>query len=254
MSAVVQASQHDGRLVLTIDRPERRNALNAEVIGALQEALHRARSDDAIRAVVLTGAGDEAFCAGADLGANAFEFDYATPTSAYADLLRTARALDVPLVARVNGACMAGGMGLLAACDLAIAAPHAVFGLPEAKIGVFPMQVLAVLQAQVPQRFLAQLCLTGDPIDAERARQIGLVNEVAADLDDALELLLSRLQANSPTALRRGLYAMKAMRSMSFDEAIAFGEGQIGLLAMTQDAREGINAFKGKRKPQWTGK
>jgi len=254
MTTVVDASRQDARLLLTIDRPERRNALNADVIGALHEALHRARSDDTIRAVVLTGAGDEAFCAGADLGADAFAFDYATPANAYADLLRMARTLDVPLVARVNGACMAGGMGLLAMCDLTIAAPHAVFGLPEAKVGVFPMQVLAVLQAQVPQRFLTQLCLTGDPIDAARAREIGLVNEVAPDLDGALERLLSRLQSNSPTALRRGLYAMKAMRSMSFEQAIAFGEGQIGLLALTQDAREGIAAFKDKRRPRWTGR
>jgi enoyl-CoA hydratase/carnithine racemase len=254
MTVVVKASRQDARLVLTIDRPERRNALNADVIRALQEALYQVKSDDSIRAVVLTGAGDEAFCAGADLGADAFAFDYAAPTIAYADLLRTARTLNVPLVARVNGACMAGGMGLLAMCDLAIAAPRAIFGLPEAEVGVFPMQVLAVLQAQVPQRFLTQLCLTGDPIDAARAREIGLINEVANDLDGAVERLLSRLVANSPTALRRGLYAMKAMRSMSFEEAIAFGEGQIGLVAMTQDAREGIAAFKEKRKPQWTGK
>lgn len=254
MTTVVKESRQDGRLVLTIDRPERRNALNADVIAALQDALHRVKADPTVCAVVLTGAGEEAFCAGADLGANAFEFDCATPTIAYADLLRTARTLAVPLVARVNGACMAGGMGLLAMCDLALAAPHAIFGLPEAKVGVFPMQVLAVLQAQVPQRCLAQLCLTGDPIDAARAREIGLVNEVANDLDAALERLLTRLQANSPTALRRGLYAMKAMRSMSFEEAMAFGEGQIGLLAMTQDAREGIAAFKEKRRPQWTGR
>ncbi|MGO4313448.1 enoyl-CoA hydratase-related protein [Pseudomonas sp. KB_15] len=254
MTTVLQESRQDGRLILTIDRPERRNALNADVIAALQQALQRARADDSIRAVVLTGAGGEAFCAGADLGADAFAFDYATPTIAYADLLRTARTLAVPLIARVNGACMAGGMGLLAMCDLAIAAPHAIFGLPEAKVGVFPMQVLAVLQAQVPQRCLVQLCLTGDPIDAARAREIGLINEVDDDLDGALERLLSRLLGNSPTALRRGLYAMKAMRSMSFEEAIAFGEGQIGLLAMTQDAREGIAAFKDKRKPQWTNK
>jgi enoyl-CoA hydratase/carnithine racemase len=254
MTTVVKVSRQDARLVLTIDRAERRNALNADVIRALQEALHQAKSDDTIRVVVLTGAGDEAFCAGADLGAGAFEFDYATPTIAYADLLRTARTLQVPLVARVNGACMAGGMGLLAMCDLAIAAPRAIFGLPEAKVGVFPMQVLAVLQAQVPQRWLAQMCLTGEPIDAARARDIGLVNEVADDLDGALERLLSPLLSNSPTALRRGLYAMKAMRSMSFEEAIAFGEGQIGLLAMTQDAREGLAAYKDKRKPKWTGK
>jgi enoyl-CoA hydratase/carnithine racemase len=253
MTNVVTSIRQDTRLVVTIDRPERRNALNADVIRAVGQALAQARSDDTIRAVVLTGAGGEAFCAGADLGSDAFAFDPARTTSAYADLLRTARTLDVPLVARVNGACMAGGMGLLGMCDLAIAAPHALFGLPEAKVGVFPMQVLAVLQAQVPQRFLAQLCLTGEPIDAARAREVGLVNEVADDLDGALERLLSRLVANSPTALRRGLYAMKAMRSMSFDEAIAIGEGQIGLLAMTQDAREGIAAFKDKRKPQWTG-
>jgi enoyl-CoA hydratase/carnithine racemase len=106
----------------------------------------------------------------------------------------------------------------------------------------------------VPQRCLAQLCLTADPIDAARAREIGLVNDVADDLDGALERLLARLLSNSPTALRRGLYAMKAMRSLSFEEAIAFGEGQIGLLAMTQDAREGVAAFKDKRKPRWTGK
>jgi enoyl-CoA hydratase/carnithine racemase len=254
MTGILNASRQDARLMLTIDRPERRNALNAEVIGALQQALDDVKADETIRAVVLTGAGDEAFCAGADLGADAFAFDYATPTSAYADLLRTARTLKVPLVARINGACMAGGMGLLAMCDLAVAAPRAVFGLPEAKVGVFPMQVLAVLQDQVPQRCLAQLCLTGDPIDATRAREIGLVNEVADDLDGALERLLSRLLSNSPTALRRGLYAMKAMRSMSFEEAIAFGEGQIGLLAMTQDAREGLAAFKDKRRPQWTNK
>jgi enoyl-CoA hydratase/carnithine racemase len=254
MTTVVKESRQDARLLLTIDRPERRNALNAEVIGALQAALDRVKADETIRGVVLTGSGDEAFCAGADLGGDSFAFDYATPTIAYANLLRTARTLNVPLLARVNGACMAGGMGLLAMCDLAIAARHAMFGLPEAKVGVFPMQVLAVLQAQVPQRCLAQLCLTGDAIDAATAREIGLVNEVADDLDGALERLLARVLSNSPTALRRGLYAMKAMRSMSFEEAIAFGEGQIGLLAMTHDAREGLAAFREKRKPRWTGK
>lgn len=254
MTTVLKAIRQDARLVLTIDRPERRNALNAEVIALLQQALDGARADRAIRAIVLTGAGDEAFCAGADLSADSFAFDYATPSIPYANLLRTARTLDVPLVARVNGACMAGGMGLLAMCDLAIAARHATFGLPEAKVGVFPMQVLALLQAQVPQRSLAHLCLAGDAIDAARAREIGLVNEVADDLDGAVERLLARVTGNSPTALRRGLYAMKAMRSMSFEQAIAFAEGQIGLLGMTQDAREGVAAFKDKRKPQWSGK
>jgi enoyl-CoA hydratase/carnithine racemase len=253
MTTVLKVERQDARLVLTIDRPERRNAMNVDVVAGLQQALDSARADRTIRAVVLTGAGDEAFCAGADLAADSFAIDYATPTIAYANLLRTARALEVPLVARVNGACMAGGMGLLAMCDLAIAARHASFGLPEAKVGVFPMQVLALLKEQVLQRALTQMCLSGDPIDAARAREIGLINEVADDLDDAVERLVSRVTSNSPTALRRGLYAMKAMRSMSFEQAIAFAEGQIGLLASTKDAREGITAFTEKRRPQWIG-
>jgi len=163
-----------------------------------------------------------------------------------------ARQVHTPLL--VLGAWVIGGaICMVMTCDLMVSADTTKFMYPEAKVGVFPMQVLALLQAQVPQRHLAQLCLTGDPIGAERAREIGLVNEVADDLDGALERLLARVMANSPTALRRGLYAMKAMRSMSFAEAIAFAEGQIGLLAMTQDAREGLAAFQEKRKPQWTG-
>jgi enoyl-CoA hydratase/carnithine racemase len=253
MTTVLKVERQDARLVLTIDRPERRNAMNGDVIAGLQEALDSARGDRAIRAVVLTGSGDEAFCAGADLTADAFAIDYAATTNPYSNLLRSASTLEVPLIARVNGACMAGGMGLLAMCDLAITARHATFGLPEAKVGVFPMQVLSVLQAQVPQRSLVQMCLMGDPIDAVRAREIGLVNEVADDLDTAVDRVLKRIEGNSPTALRRGLYAMKAMRSMSFEQAIAFAEGQIGLLASTKDAREGIEAFKEKRRPQWIG-
>ena len=252
MTTVVKASRQDARLVLTIDRPERRNALNAEVIGALQEALDRVRSDETIRAVVLTGAGDEAFCAGADLGADALR-STTRRRPAPMPTCCAPRTLNVPLIARVNGACMAGGIGLLAMCDLAIAARHAIFGLPEAKVGVFPMQVLAVLQAQVPQRCLTQLCLTGDPIEAERARdRPGQRGGGRARRGAGAPAVTRAVQlAHRPAA---GLYAMKAMRSMSFEEAIAFGEGQIGLLAMTQDAREGLAAFKEKRKPQWTGK
>lgn len=241
-------------LVLTLNRAERRNALNADILQGLHRGLARAAIDPEVRAVVITGAGDEAFCAGADLAGKSFEFDYAIPTTAYSNLLRAAQALQVPLVARVNGACMAGGMGLLAMCDLAVAAPHAVFGLPEVKVGLFPMQVLAVLQGLVPQRALARLCITGRPVDAQAALQMGLVNEVAQDLDAAMERLLTDLGAASPTALRRGLHAMKAMRSMSFEQAIAFAEGQIGLMALTADAKEGLAAFNEKRKPQWSGR
>jgi len=244
-------------LWLTINRPERRNALNREVIRGLTEAITEAGESQAqqVRAIVLTGAGDQAFCAGADLqSGGSFAFDYSDPYIGYANLLRCARASVIPMIARVNGACMAGGMGLLAMCDLAVSARHAKFGLPEVKVGLFPMQVLSALQHLIPRRVLTQMCITGEPIDAATALSIGLVNVVTDSVDEGVEKVLGTILKNSPTAIRRGLYALKRMEAMSFEEAAAFTEGQIGLLALTEDAREGMKAFAEKRAPVWTGK
>ncbi|HYF41857.1 MAG TPA: enoyl-CoA hydratase/isomerase family protein [Ramlibacter sp.] len=242
-------------LWLTINREERRNAMSHAVLAGLSRAIEDAQTDRAVRAIVVTGAGDKAFCAGADLqAAQAFTTDYSEPHGHLAQLLRRAKASHVPLVARVNGACMAGGMGLLAMCDLAVAAPHAVFGLPEVKVGVFPAQVLSVLQHLVPRRQLAELCLTGEPIGAEQALALGLVNHVDADLDGRLGWLLDRLLDKSPAAIRRGLYTMKKIEAMAFEESMSFTESQIALFTLTEDAREGQAAFQAKRKPQWTGR
>ena len=244
-------------LWLTIQREDRRNAINAAVLEALTAALVDAGRDAAVRAVVLTGAGTRAFCAGADLqSGQSFRFDYSQPHQGLADLLREARRCTVPLIARVNGACMAGGMGLLAMCDLAVASRTATFGLPEVKVGVFPAQVLAALQNLLPRRVLNELCLTGETIDAERALSIGLVNHLAdADaLDATLGALLARLLDKSPSAIRRGLYTLKHVESLSFEQAMAFTESQIGLFALTEDAQEGQAAFREKRAPNWTGR
>jgi enoyl-CoA hydratase/carnithine racemase len=241
-------------LWLTICREERRNAINGEVLDALRQAL--AAADASVHAVVLTGRGEKAFCAGADLNSGAaFKFDYAQPYQAYADLLRAARRSTVPLIARVNGACMAGGMGLLAMCDMAVASSTATFGLPEVKVGVFPAQVLAVLQHQLPRRLLNEMCLTGEPITAQRALDAGLVNYVAAPdaLDTTLDALLARLLDKSPAAIRRGLYMLKQIEALPFEQAMAFAESQIGLFAQTDDAKEGQLAFREKRAPQWSG-
>lgn len=242
-------------LWLTITREERRNAMSHAVLAGLARAIEEAQADRAIRAIVVTGAGEKAFCAGADLqAAQAFTTDYSEPYGHLAQLLRRAKASHVPLVARVNGACMAGGMGLLAMCDLAVAAPHAVFGLPEVKVGVFPAQVLSVLQHLISRRHLAELCLTGEPIDAQQARGLGLVNYVDADLDGRLDWLLQRMLDKSPAAVRRGLYTMKKIEAMPFEESMSFTESQIALFTLTEDAKEGQAAFQAKRKPQWTGK
>jgi len=242
-------------LWLTITREERRNAMSHAVLAGLSRAIEDAQADRAVRAIVITGAGDKAFCAGADLqAAQAFTTDYSEPYGHLAQLLRRAKASHVPLVARVNGACMAGGMGLLAMCDLAVAAPHALFGLPEVKVGVFPAQVLSVLQHLIPRRQLAELCRTGEPIDAAQALALGLVNHVDADLEGRLGWLLDRLLDKSPAAIRRGLYTMKKIEAMPFEESMSFTESQIALFTLTEDAREGQAAFQAKRKPQWTGR
>ncbi len=242
-------------LWLTITREERRNAMNLDLLSSLAQAVTQAQSDRSIRAIVLTGAGTKAFCAGADLqSANAFTTDYSEPQGQLALALRAVRASNIPLIARVNGACMAGGMGLLSMCDLAVAASHAVFGLPEVKVGVFPAQVLTVLQHLIPRRLLVEMCLTGEPISSAQALQHGLVNYVDEDVDAKLDWLLSRMLDKSPAAIRRGLYTLKKVESMGFEEAMSFTESQIALFTLTEDAREGQLAFREKRKPVWPGK
>jgi enoyl-CoA hydratase/carnithine racemase len=242
---------------ITINRPDKRNALNAEVVAGLREGWRLAHADPEVRAIVLTGAGEKAFCAGGDLQPGAgFAFDLAQPTLDYADLLRETQAGTLPSIARINGTCMAGGIGLLCMTDLAVAADTVQFGLPEVKIGLFPMQVLSLLQRIVPRRTLREWCLSGEPFGAAEAKEAGLLNHVvpADALDAKTQWLLERLTDKSPTAIRRGKYAMRALEAMSFDEGIAFTEGQIALLAGTQDAKEGLASFNEKRRPVWTGR
>jgi enoyl-CoA hydratase/carnithine racemase len=242
---------------ITIDRADKRNALNAEVISGLREGLRLAHENADVRVIVLTGAGDKAFCAGADLQpGTALAFDFSRPNGEFADLMRAAQAATLPIVARVNGHCLAGGMGLLCMADLAVAADHALFGLPEVKVGLFPMQVLSLLQELAPRRLVREWTLTGEAFSAAEARAAGLVNYVtpAAELDAKLQWLTDRIADKSPAAIRRGKYAMRAIAAMSFEEALAYTESQIALMAMTEDAREGVAAFNEKRKPVWTGR
>ena len=249
--------QRGAVLWLTINREARRNAMSHSVLAGLQQAIDAVQTNRSILAIVITGAGSKAFCAGADLqSANAFTTDYSDPTGHLARVLRSAKASHIPLIARVNGACMAGGMGLMAMCDMAVSTVDAVFGLPEVKVGVFPAQVLAVLQHLIPKRKLAEMCITGEPITSAQALEIGLINHVSteAGLDSKLQWLLDRVLDKSPAAIRRGLYTMKKVEAMAFEEAMSFTESQIALFTLTEDAKEGQKAFQEKRKPQWTGR
>jgi enoyl-CoA hydratase/carnithine racemase len=238
---------------ITINRPDKRNAIHEGVVHGIQEGLRLAHANPQVRVIVLTGAGEKAFCAGGDLQpGKSFAFDFAKPNVAYADLLREAQNATLPMIARINGT----GMGLLCMTDFAVAADHALFGLPEVKVGVFPMQVMSLLQDLVPRRIVREWALTGEPFSAHEAHSAGLVNHVvpAAELDVKTQWLIERIADKSPTAIRRGKYAMRAIADMTFDQAIAYTESQIALLAMTEDAREGLAAFNEKRKPTWPGR
>src|SRR5882757_1909576 len=157
---------------ITINRPEKRNALNGDVIAGIAKGYRAAHDDKDVRVIVLTGAGDKAFCAGADLQntGGAFAHDFSKPNVDFADLLRLSQNATKPAIARVNGVCMAGGMGLLCMTDMAISADNAIFGLPEVKVGVFPMQVLSLLQSIAPRRIVNEWAITGEPFDAKTAQ------------------------------------------------------------------------------------
>jgi len=254
----VLVEKRDAVQWITINREERRNAMNDAVVFGIADGLTAATDDPDIRAVVLTGAGDRAFCAGADLsaGSGSFQYDYSKVGLPFVRLMKQARDLTLPLIARVNGHAMAGGMGMMGMCDMAIAVDDARFGMPEVKVGIFPMQIMAVLQRLIPSRKLYEMALTGEPIDAREALDLGLLNYVVprAELDAKLDWLLARLLDKSPTAIRRGKYAMRTTESMNFDQSAVFMEAQIGTLALTEDAAEGRKAFIEKRKPDWPGR
>jgi methylglutaconyl-CoA hydratase len=248
----------DNVVRITINRPQRRNALTDAVLIGMRNAFVEVAGDPSIRAVVLTGAGDKAFCAGADLtpGDTPFQPDFARLTLPMGDLARAVHTCRVPIIGRINGMCLAGGMGLFGLCDMAIASEEARFGMPEVKIGIFPMQILTLLRDLIPPRFLNEMCMTGRPIDAQTAASIGLLNKVvpAAELDKAMDALVADIVAVSPIAVRRGKYAMRAVESMSFHEMMAFTETSISAMIQTEDAREGLAAFNERRSPAWRGR
>lgn len=251
----IRTEKRGRALWIWIDREHRRNAMNKAVLAGIEAAVAAARADPTTRAIVLTGVGRKAFCAGADLsgGTDTFTLGLDEPMTDFGKLARQVRDCGVPVVGRINGDCVAGGMALMGLCDLAVVAANARFGLPEAKVGVFPMQVLVFLRNTIGARHINELCLTGELIDANRAYQIGLANYVVPfeDLDARVEALLGKLCDMSPVALRRGKYAIAAMERMAFPEAMAFAETLISVTSLTHDATEGLAAFNERRKPRW---
>jgi enoyl-CoA hydratase/carnithine racemase len=245
-------------LWIIINREARRNSIDDAAIFGITDALTAAERDGNIRAVVLTGVGTKAFCSGADLsaGSGTFQFDASQSSLPFARLLKKAKEMTLPLIARINGHCVAGGMGLLAMSDLAVAADHAKFGLPEVRVGVGPMIVSSVLQPLIPPRKMSEMSLTGEMITSAEALEMNLINYTVPgeQLDEKVDWLLGRIVDKSPTGIRRTKYAQHRAAAMSFDEALAYLESQIAIMALTEDAAEGRRAFNEKRPPVWTGR
>ncbi|MCB9593597.1 MAG: enoyl-CoA hydratase/isomerase family protein [Sandaracinaceae bacterium] len=251
----VVVADHVARV--TLNRPDRKNAMGPQMVNELLYALDDAKEDAEVRAVVITGAG-KAFCAGGDLKQMSSGGDgpKLEPRGDYSDLLLRFTTLGKPTVARVNGVAMGGGLGLVAACDFAIAAEGAVFATPEIKRGLFPMMIMAVLMRVMSKRRLLEMMLLGDKLSAAQAAELELINRAVPDeaLDAEVDALTAKLTAQSPTAMRMGLAAYHHQADLALAEAVPWLQTQLFAVLGTEDAREGLTAFLQKREPQWTGR
>lgn len=249
----------DGQVAtVTINDPERRNALSNDAIAELRDAVEATGVDQDVRVVVITGSGDNAFSAGGDLSGGFVDSPLPDhhKRGALADLFRSMWGNPKPIVGRVNGAALGGGFGIAAACDITIAAEHSIFGTPEIDLGLWPMMISTVLADSVPPKRLLEMMMLGQTIDADEARDIGVVTRVAkeGELDTDVDAVVMSLLAKSPAALSLGKASYYAMRGMDSDTALDFLHIGLTEVSYTQDAAEGVEAFLERRKPEWLGR
>ena len=222
---------------LTINREAQRNALSLEAIDLISKYLDEAEADGNVRVILITGSGDKAF-------------------KSYAALITRLSSYPKPVVARVNGACMAGGMGLMLACDIVIAKNDVKFGTPEVNVGLWPMMIGALIYRNVLRKKAMEMILLGERLTADQALNMGLITRAVPpdELDGEVNQILKSLAAKSPIGMKIGKEAFYTMADMPFEEAVDFLSDKIAEVAATEDAREGITAFIEKRQPQFRGK
>lgn len=244
---------------ITINRPERRNSMSWGVITGIRELVATARTDPAVRVVVLSGAGDKAFCAGADLTGMAEGAGFVELHDGRGELARLFRELwdlGKPTIARVRGYALAGGFGLALACDFVVAADDAKFGTPEIDVGLWPYMITVPLVRSMPPKKVLELMLTGRRVDATEAERIGFVNRVVPvdELDAAVDELAATLASKSPAVVKLGRDSFYAVWDEAADDALRLLHSMLTITTMTEDSREGIAAFVEKRPPEWKGR
>ena len=241
---------------MTINRESRSNALSPEMIDLFLEYLDRAEADDNVRGVCITGIGEKVFCAGADLVSTIGGEGRTEGIEKFTALLKKFASFSKPLTARVNGHCVAGGIGLILSCDMVYAREGAKFGTPELNVGLFPMMITALIFRNARRKKALEMIYTAKMLSAREAEDIGFVTRAvpAEDLDRVVHETLNSIATKAPLAVRLGRKALAATQDMELDEALDYLCAQFGVVAGTEDAREGLTAFLEKREPVWRGR
>ena len=249
----------DGVARITLNRPHVRNALSRTMVREIEAALEGFDADSGARVIVLAGAGDRAFCAGADLkgvGDRGTTLEARESFSGLARILELITRMRTPVIAQVHGFALAGGCGLAAGCDLVVASDDAVFGLPEIKVGLLPLMVMAPILRAVGRKRGLLMILSGETVSAGEALEMGLVSRVVprAELESATTGLAEKMAAFSPVAVALAKEAAYTIQDMEYGKSVRYLRELITLVGLSDDAREGIAAFFEKRKPEWKGR
>ena len=244
---------------ITLNRPEQRNPLSAGMLADLMAALRWAQGEAPVQVVVLTGAGDRAFCAGADLASfesRQSEEERHRGRHAFVELFLLMANLGKPIVGRVNGHALAGGLGLAGCCDLVVAVDTATFATPEINVGIWPMMIQAVLTRNLPRKVLLEMVMLGERWTATQMQSAGFVNRVVErhQLDSAVREITEKLAAKSPLVMKLGRDSFYRQQDMALEPALEYLHSELLKVTQTEDSKEGVLAFFEKRAPNFKGK
>ena len=250
----------DGHVAtITLNRPDQRNPLSGQMLRDLIAAFGWCQKEPDVRAIVLTGAGDRVFCAGADLSSfdgGMSDLERHRSRDLFVELFTLMSEAGKPILGRINGHALAGGLGLACACDLLVSVDTATFGTPEINVGIWPMMIQAILSRNIPRKVLHEMEMLGHRWTASQLQSLGIVNRVVVHdhLDSTVGEITQALAKKSPVAMRLGRDSLYRQQDMDFRAALHYLHGQFLLVSQTEDSREGIKAFFEKREPDFKGR